>query len=705
MKVIFIFNFFGLAAPFLPGSNAIIKRMPRSPAKTPKKEAMNAKAIEVKAGDKIALVGNPNVGKSLIFNYLTGQYAVVSNYPGTTVDFTSGKMLLGSGGYCEVIDTPGTNSLLPKSEDEEVTRNVLCENGIGFVLQVADYKNVKRALHITLELIELGLPMALDLNIEDEALERGITVDKVKLSEMLGGIGVTSTSATLVSGLSELKSSLASFRTGSLAAAYPAEAERLCSELSAAMPVDFRFKRAVALMLACGDRSAAGIFKGDHLKKIEEILARRSFDEIAEIAISIFNAREKAVESIAARVFAQTAAGSAGMTLRHRLGLMMTGFWLGPVTLVATVYLLYLFVGVFGAGYCVDFLQNDIFGKFTNGILSGGYVNRFFVWAVEKIAGGHNFLFRMLVGEFGLLTMGLTYAIAIVLPIMVSFFLAFSFLEDSGYLPRLTVLSDRIFKNIGLNGKAILPMVLGFGCGTMAVLSTRILDSKKERLIATIILALGIPCSAQLGVMMGLCSKIAGHGAILVFLAVFLQVLIVGKLSHYLLPGDASEFVMELPPIRFPQLKNIAQKTFNRTKWFLSEAVPLFLIGTFALFIFSESGMLKNFEVWFSPVIEGMLGLPREATFAFLIGFLRRDYGAAGLYSLAEKGLLDPVQIMVSLVVITLFVPCVACFFMMAKERGLKKAALIALFITPYAVLIGYLFRIFLSVLPFNFAR
>jgi len=180
---------------------------------------------------------------------------------------------------------------------------------------------------------------------------------------------------------------------------------------------------------------------------------------------------------------------------------------------------------------------------------------------------------------------------------------------------------------------------------------------------------------------------------------VLLQVVIVSKAAAYYIPGDSSPFIMELPPMRFPQIWNIIKKTYNRVLWFLEEVVPLFLIGTFMLFVLAETGVLKTLETFFSPVISGMLGLPKEATFAFIMGFLRRDYGAAGLYMLSEKGLLNPAQIMVSLVVITLFVPCIATFFMMVKERGYKVAALILLLITPYAFFVGWLFRIFLDLI------
>ncbi len=650
------------------------------------------------AGSKIALVGNPNVGKSVTFNLLTGQYVVVSNYPGTTVDISSGKMPLNSGTSVEIIDTPGTNSLIPKSEDEEVTRDVLWREDINFAVQVADYKNLRRSLLVTFELIEMKIPLILNLNMEDEAEERGVFINRSKLSSMLGDIAVVCTTAIIKKGLGELKKSMNEFSRSALTISYEDSVEDLCLKLCGEMPEKFRFKRSAALMLISGDRSVLKHFDEACGGALEKILETAEPEKISALASSIFSSREKLIENIIGSVYTVNAPDKKS-TFRHNLGLWLTDMKIGFLIFLAVLYLLYLFVGIFGAGTCVDYLQTEIFGRVENGVAQGGYINPFFIKFFDAAFGQKNIITRMFVGEYGLLTMGMTYAIAIVLPIMFTFFFSFSFLEDSGYLPRLTVLSDLIFKYIGLNGKAILPVVLGLGCGTMAILTTRILDSKKERLIATIVLALGIPCSAQLGVMMGLTAKIAWYATALIFLVVLLQVVIVSKVSAYYIPGDASPFIMELPPMRFPQIWNIIKKTYNRVLWFLEEVVPLFLIGTFMLFILSETGFLKTLETFFSPVISGMLGLPKEATFAFIMGFLRRDYGAAGLYMLSEKGLLNPAQIMVSLVVITLFVPCIATFFMMVKERGYKVATLILLLITPYAFFVGWLFRMFLDLI------
>ncbi|MEZ7890724.1 MAG: ferrous iron transport protein B [Candidatus Wallbacteria bacterium] len=647
------------------------------------------------SGDKIALVGNPNVGKSVIFNCLTGQYVVVSNYPGTTVDISSG-MLIGSGGdKIEIVDTPGTNSLIPRSEDEEVARDIIFNGTIKKVIQVADYKNLKRALLITLELIEANVSLILNLNMEDEAEERGIFIDKHRLSLALGGITVLSTSATTKKGINSIFQSISSFKHGKVKIQYHDEVVKACVKLQKLMPADYKYSHSVALMLLSGDESALNLFEPQVKSLLKAHLGHYDKTQINNFAKSIFDTREKIISEIIADCYTSTMREK-NDSIRYKFGLLLTDVKIGTFLFIITLAVLYLFVGYFGAGVCVNFIEKNIFEAKINPVIASLF---------GKYFGAESIVFKMFVGQYGLWSMGMTYAIAIVMPIMVTFFLAFGFLEDSGYLPRLTVLSDRIFKHIGLNGKAILPMILGLGCGTMAILTTRILDSKKERLIATILLALGVPCSAQLGVMMGLGAKVSFLGAALVFGAVALQVIIAGKLSSWLIKGSISSFIMELPPIRLPQFWNIVKKTYNRVIWFIKEAVPLFLAGTFILFILNETGLLVKLEAAASPFIVGLLGLPKEATFAFLMGFLRRDYGAAGLYLLAEKGMLNPVQIMVSLVTITLFVPCIASFFVMIKERGVKTAFLILGIITPYAFFVGYIFRLFLQALPISFGR
>lgn len=391
--------------------------------------------------------------------------------------------------------------------------------------------------------------------------------------------------------------------------------------------------------------------------------------------------------------------------------------------LIIILWAVYKWVGEFGSGVCVDFLESKIFGSaetpsdgfniciyipfikkiytFTHINFAG--INYYIGLLAQKIISKDNLIYELFLNEqSGLIQVGLTYAIAIVFPIVGFFFLAFGIMEDSGYLPRLAVMVDKIFKQIGLNGKAVLPMVLGLGCDTMATMTTRILNTKKERIIATLLLALAIPCSAQLGVIASVLGSISGIYFAAYALIICSQLLFVGYLSSKILPGAPSDFLMEIPPFRMPKISNIFIKTFYRVNWFMKEAVPLFVLGTLVLFVATKLGVLSFVERMGKPVIEHFLGLPVEATRGFILGFLRRDYGAVSIFKVLEeqgKGHgIDPKQLLVSLVVITLFIPCIANFFVMIKERGAKNAFLMFAFILPYSILIGGLLKIVLRV-------
>ncbi|HEY6041439.1 MAG TPA: nucleoside recognition domain-containing protein, partial [Anaerolineae bacterium] len=340
---------------------------------------------------------------------------------------------------------------------------------------------------------------------------------------------------------------------------------------------------------------------------------------------------------------------------------------------------MYLFVGRLGAGTLVNFIEGTLFGEWVNPVVSQ------FIRALIPF----ELVQDLLVGKYGVITVALTYGFAIILPIVFTFFIAFGLLEDSGYLPRLAVMADRIFKTMGLNGKAVLPMVLGLGCDTMATMTTRTLETKKDRILVTLLLALGVPCSAQLGVVLGMLAGLDAR-ATLIWTGVTAAVLIaVGWLAARLIPGSTSDFILELPPLRMPKVSHLAIKTLARLEWYLKEVLPLFIFGTLVLFVLDRLNVLTALERAAEPLIVNWLGLPAQATEAFLLGFLRRDYGAAGLFLMAREGLLTPDQIIVALVTITLFVPCIANFFVMVKERGLKTALAITAFIFPFAFFIG----------------
>jgi ferrous iron transport protein B len=283
--------------------------------------------------------------------------------------------------------------------------------------------------------------------------------------------------------------------------------------------------------------------------------------------------------------------------------------------------------------------------------------------------------------------MGMTYALALIFPIVTTFFIAFGVLEDSGYLPRLTVIANRLFAMIGLNGRAVLPMVLGLGCVTMATLTTRILHSPRERLITTFLLALAIPCSAQLGVVLGMLGGISFAAVVVWALGMVGILLLSGFLAAKLIPGRRIPLVTELPPMRLPVMGNVLKKTGGRLKWYLVEVIPLFLIGTFIMYALDKLGVLPAIIRAGEPLVTGWLGLPPEASAAFVMGFLRRDFGATGLFAMAHS--LSPVQAVVGMITITLFIPCFASLMMMVKEQGTKTAMTMVALIVPFAFLIG----------------
>jgi len=624
---------------------------------------------------KIILIGNPNVGKSVIFNYLTGKYVTVSNYPGTTVEVASGTMSV-HGKKLQVVDTPGINSLIPMSEDEKVTRDILLRETQPHLVQVIDAKNLRRGLLISLQLLEMKLPFLILLNMWDEAKSRGIEIRTQALSKSLGS-PILKTVATRQKGLEKIRDNLQAYPPSTISIAYPEAIEAGVSRIAPLLPGAPISKRSLALMLLSGDESLAewlhtNLSEGEilQIEKIRQEIENRFAEPIGYL---INQARLRKADELLSQVMEMER--EAPKTLATFFGnLAIHPLW-GILILLFVLWITYEFVGVFGAQTSVNFLEKTLFGRFLLPPIT---------YLIQRLIP-IPFFQEFFIGPYGVITMALTYAIAIVLPIVGYFFLIFGLMEDSGYLPRLAVMTNQIFKKMGLNGKAILPMVLGLGCDTMATMTTRILDTEKDRTIVTLLLALAVPCSAQLGIIFGM---FAGLPILYLFIWIFMIVsilLIVGYLAAKIIPGESSDFILEIPPLRIPQLSNVLVKTLARIEWYLKEAVPLFILGTIILFTLHQTNVLTLLERAASPLIVHFLGLPAKVTEAFVIGFLRRDYGAAGLFVLAKEGKLSPHQILVSLVTITLFIPCIAQFFMMIKERGLKKALFISAVVFPIA--------------------
>ncbi len=651
----------------------------------------------------IAIVGSPNVGKSLLFNILTGAYVTVSNYPGTTVEVSRGKGRL-SGSPVGVVDTPGMYRLLPLTEDERVARDILLEERPAVALHVVDAKNLERMLPMTLQLIEAGLPVILVCNLMDEAERMGVKIDTAALEQALG-IPLVPTALALGRGTARLKDAVASYARPAGAKAtggcpfcadapapegffrYHPVLEETLTRIGAHLLGDYPItKRAVGVLLLQNDSAVTEMVarrEGAGFRDVQSLVtdAQRRFSQ--PLSYLIARQQREAARRILRNVLQPPEDRPRGLAER------LSAATMNPVTgvplLLLALYLLYQFVGVLGAQTLVGFLEQGLFAAYFN-----PWIDRVLAaqvpWQVIRDLIG---------GDYGIITLAVRYAVAIILPIVGTFFLVFSLIEDSGYLPRLAMLIDRLFKRIGLNGRAVIPMVLGFGCDTMATIVTRTLETRRERLLAIILLSLAIPCSAQLGVMLGM---LAGRNDLLLIWAAIMTgvFLLAGLLAARLMPGERPSFYMELPPLRLPRPKNVLVKTYTRMEWYFREIFPLFLIASVAIWLGRLTGLFDLAVNALVPLVR-LLGLPDQSAVAFLFGFFRRDYGAAGLYDL--RNTMTGAQILVSTVTMTLFIPCVAQFAVTLKERGWKTAVGIVAFVFPFAFAVGGLLNWLLAAL------
>lgn len=577
---------------------------------------------------KIVLAGNPNAGKSVFFNYLTGMYAEVSNYPGTTLEIYRGRF-----GRDVVIDTPGVYGISSFNDEERIARDVILSADL--VLNVVSAPHLDRDLFLTQQIIDTGIPVIVALNMVDEAKRAGIKIDVDLLSALLG-VPVIPTVAVRKEGLDQVKAQLYSARPG-------VTTPGLEEELAPLLPmVDTKGE---ALLVLEGDPAVAARHGCPPGTKREEIYRRR---------------RER-VNEIYRQVVRESSRGASFATI---LGRLMIRPLTGIPFLLAVLWAMYEIIGKFIAGEVVGLTEETI----MKGIYEPA-VRRLF----EQIIPATSVPGVILTGEFGLLTMTVTYLFGLLLPLVVGFYFFLALFEDSGYLPRIATLVDRLLTAIGLNGRGVIPLILGFGCVTMATITTRILSSDRERRIAIFLLGLTIPCSAQIGVIAGMLAGLGAEFVILYVLVIFGVLVMAGTLLSSLLPGEPADLLIDLPPLRLPRPDNVVKKTATRSYHFLREAAPLFALGALIIGVFQVTGILDFLQDLLAPLTVGWLNLPREAATAFIMGIVRRDFGAAGLTELA----LTPLQTIVALITITLFVPCIASIMVIFKERTRGEAALI----------------------------
>ena len=541
---------------------------------------------------KILLMGNPNVGKSVIFSRLTGVHVIASNYPGTTVSYTRGFMKLGEE-RVEVIDVPGTYTLEPTSEAEEIALRMLDTGDV--VINVVDATNLERNLYLTLQLLERDIPVIVALNMWDDTGHRGIHIELDKLREILG-VPVIPTVAVTGQGIREL-------------------VENIPKAVSPDTPVYSRDERWATI--------------GNVINQVQRVTHRHH-------------------------------------TWLERLGdasvKPLTGGIIALVVL-ASAFLLVRFIGESLINYALDPLFNNLWAPVIlrlSDLLGGaGFFHDILIGKV--VAGEVNFI-----ESFGLLTSGLYVPFAMVLPYIVSFYLALGLLEDVGYLPRLGVLMDTIMHRLGLHGYAIIPSLLGFGCNVPAILATRILESKRERFIAATLISIAIPCAALQAMIFGLVGERGWQYVAIIYGTLFVVWIILGITLNRLVRGFSPELLIEIPPYRLPPWRTVLRKLWMRTRGFLREAIPIILGAILVINILYILGVFDAIANFTAPVVAGLLGLPKEAVTALVIGFMRKDVALAMLAPLA----LSAKQLVVGSVVLAMFFPCIATFIILLRELG-----------------------------------
>ncbi|HCD41797.1 MAG TPA: ferrous iron transporter B, partial [Firmicutes bacterium] len=570
---------------------------------------------------RILLMGNPNVGKSAVFSRLTGTQVIISNYSGTTVEFTKGSTVLRAGETAEVIDVPGTYSLEATSKAEEVAVDMLdgmLDEG-DIVVNVVDATHLERNLYLTLQLLERNVPVVVALNLWDETKHKGISINVDRLQEILG-VPVIPTSALTGEGIDVLVNRI--------------------SEVAKDAPRKGKLS---------GDGKRPG--------------ARSADERWAEIG----------------RILAEVQK----ITHRHHTLLdRLEDASIQPVTgLIIAILVLYLSfktVRLIGEGL-IDFVFDPMFEGLLRPV-----VTRLSV-ALGSEGFFHDLLIgRLINGEIdfeasmGLLSTGLYVPITMVLPYVFAFYVVLSVLEDVGYLPRLAVLVDNIMHALGMHGYAIVPTILGFGCNVPAALGTRILESRREKFICATMLSIGIPCMAQTAVVIALIGRYGWQYLAIIYGVLFALWLITGLVLNAIMPGSSPPLLMEIPPYRLPHPRVLGKKVWMRIRVFLSDAIPYVLLGVLFVNILHVSGIIDVLGRIFAPILGGLLGLPSEAIVALIMGFLRKDVAVGMLSPLG----LSVRQLVVAVIVLTAYFPCAATYVVLLKELGavdMLKSALIAL--------------------------
>lgn len=542
-----------------------------------------------------------------------------------------------------LVDTPGVYGLSYNTPEESLVRDAVLT--ADMVINVVDAVHIDRDLFLTCQIADMGVPMLVVLNMADELLSRGLELNPAVLEDRLG-VPVIPTVATTGEGIDLLKERMSHAR--------PGQESHLVKKL---LPQYSGLPRGEALMVLEGD---------------PEVAARNNMAPGGEKGNIYADRRRRANDITSTALREKTADVAFATRLGHWLIRPATGI---PALLLA-LWLFYELVGVFFAQTVVGY---------TEGVFMNGYYEPWIRSLLVRVIDLQSPLGVMLAGQFGLLTMAITYVLGLLFPLVLGFYLVLSTLEDSGYMSRIAILMDRVMGCLGLNGQAVVPMVLGFGCVTMALITTRLLTSERERRIATFLLALTVPCSAQLAFVAAILGSLGPGYMLLYGLIIFSLMAGVGTVLNRFMPGGSVPLLLDLPPMRVPRIDNVLLKSWTRTVSFIKEAFPVFLGGAFLLSLLSITGLIDKIQKLMEPLTMGWLYLPNETASAFIMGFIRRDFGTAGIMEIT----MDPLQTFVALVTLTMFVPCIASTLVIFKERGWREGTVIWLMITVLAFVGG----------------
>lgn len=632
------------------------------------------------AGDyTLALIGNMNVGKTSIFNSISTGKAKPINIAGSSVTITRGNL---KGVRGAVYDTPGNMSIFSANEDERITREIILEQqfngGINGIILVADGKNLKRSLAMALQYSEFGLPVLLNINMADEASSRGIKIDRAKLAKILG-VEVTQTIAPEGLGIKELVENIPKIRPVDFPISYTPSIDKLLDDIAQLIGRNRISPRGIGLMLLHKDRDARkyiidnyGIETAEKINKLVDGYYEDNPTHSHTILTEHYN---NLAEWITRQV--QTSEPQSEYSWLMKFGDMCTSFSTGIPIACLVLLAMYFFIGEFGATLLVDAINTKLF----EGILFP-FVSHF----TDQLSS--EFLRDMIMDEdFGILPTGVFLAMGLVLPVIFCFYIAFGILEDSGYLPRISILLDNLFQKMGLNGKGVIPLVMGFSCVTMALLTTRILNSEKEKNIAAFLLYLCLPCAPLIAVMLIILEKMPLSATLVLFSIIGSQVLIAGYFANKILPGNRTPLILEIPPMRLPHPIAVVKMAGAKTYFFMLEALPIFILASLGVFLFERVGGLMLLEHTLGPMIHHVMGLPEKSVQVFIKTMIRRESGATELEHL--RLIYTNLQLVVNLLVMTFVAPCINSFIVLFKERGIKVGLAINICVFVYAILLG----------------